>query len=93
MEKIARFLCLGLVLWLPAGRDSFQHGTVKYIGLEGGFYAIVTDRGERYDPTHLDPAFQQEGMKVRFRAQPQKNGMTIHMWGQPVQILQIERES
>lgn len=64
-------------------------GTVRYIDLEGGFYGIETDQGDKYLPQNLADEYQQDGMRVRFRAQIQEDVMTTQMWGQPVQVLNI----
>ena len=65
-------------------------GTVRYLPIEGGFWGIVSDDGNNYDPMALDPAFQKEGLRVRFEAIPEKDMMSIHMWGALVKITRIE---
>ncbi len=69
-------------------------GTIQYIDLEGGFFGIVADDGAKYLPINLDEAFQDEafqkdGMRVRFEAEP-VDVMTIYQWGTPVRLLSIE---
>lgn len=64
-------------------------GTVRYIDLEGGFYGIVADDSTRYLPNELDAAFQQDGLRVRFRAQVREGVVTMQMWGQPVRLLDV----
>ena len=66
-------------------------GTILYQDLEGGFYGLVADDGAKYDPLNLDEAFQQDSLRVRFRAQRRTDVMTIRMWGQPVEILDMAR--
>ena len=63
-------------------------GTVRYVDLEGGFYGIVTERGERYLPMNLDEEFQKDGLDLRFRARVAEGVMTTQMWGQPVEIIE-----
>lgn len=63
-------------------------GTVRYIDLEGGFYGIVADDSTRYLPDGLDASLQQDGLRVRFRAQRREDVMTAQMWGRPVRILE-----
>lgn len=65
-------------------------GTIRYMNLEGGFYLIVSDDGTRYDPLGLDPAFQREGLRVRYVVRPRPGGVTVHMVGTTVDVLQIE---
>ena len=66
-------------------------GTITFFDLEGGFYGLVADDGARYDPMNLDEAFQQDGLRVRFRARLQTGVMTIRQWGKPVEIVEIAR--
>ncbi len=65
-------------------------GTVVFVELEGGFYGIVADDGARYEPLNLPAEFQQDGLRVRFRARVLKDVASVHMWGRPVELLQIE---
>jgi len=64
-------------------------GTIRYISLEGGFFGIETEKGERYLPLNLPEKFKKDGLKVWFKAKPKK-GTTIQMWGKPVEILEIK---
>lgn len=66
-------------------------GTVQYIDLEGGFFGLVADDGSRYDPAGLPEAFQEDGLRVEFRAEPREGVMTTRMWGQIVRVIEIER--
>lgn len=65
-------------------------GTVRYIDLEGGFYGIEADSGQKLDPINLRSQFKQDGLRVRFRTRMIKDVMTIHQWGTPVEILEME---
>ena len=66
-------------------------GTVVFSELEGGFYGIVDDRGKRYDPANLESEFKSNGLRVRFRAKVLRNHVSVRMWGELVEILEIER--
>ncbi len=66
-------------------------GTIQFFDLEGGFYGLVADDGARYDPLNLDEAFQQDGLRVRFRARLRTGVLTIRQWGKPVEILEMAR--
>ncbi|PEN13101.1 hypothetical protein CRI94_10635 [Longibacter salinarum] len=83
-----------------ASQDTSQHsdntvtgtGTISFVDLEGGFYAITSDDGVKYDPTgSLEEDFQQEGLRVRFTVRPKEDVMTTRMWGTPVEVEEIER--
>ncbi len=64
-------------------------GVIKYLPLEGGFYGIETDRGEKYFPLNLKDEFKKDGLRVWFKAKPLKVS-TIQIWGKPIKVLQIK---
>jgi len=67
-------------------------GTISFVDIEGGFFAIQSDDGAKYDPTgSLDEDFQKDGLRVRFSLQPKEGVMTTRMWGTPVDVEEIER--
>jgi len=67
-------------------------GTISFVDIEGGFFAIQSDDGAKYDPTgSLDKDFQKDGLRVRFSLQPKEGVMTTRMWGTPVDVEEIER--
>ncbi|HEX6750323.1 MAG TPA: hypothetical protein VF092_23720 [Longimicrobium sp.] len=64
-------------------------GTVRWYSFEGGFFAIRGDDDVTYDPRDPLPAeFQQDGLRVRFRARILP-GMSIHQAGPVVDVEQI----
>jgi len=70
--------------WVPAG-------TVTYIDLEGGFYGIAGDDGNKYLPLNLDQQYHTDGLRVSFEYEPVKDTATIQMWGTPVNLTFIEK--
>ena len=87
----------GLMILLGALTGCFHEmdtmegtGTIRYIDLEGGFYGIETDAGQQLDPVNLRSEFRQDGLRVRFRVRMVKEVMTIHQWGSPVEVLEME---
>jgi len=75
-----------------ASRDLVsQTGTVRFIDLEGGFYGIVADNGEHYDPINLGQEFRQDGLRVRFQAKIRQDIASIRMWGKIVEIIRIAK--
>ena len=66
-------------------------GEIKYIDLEGGFYGIVADDSEHYDPTDMPSEFKEDGLRVSFIVKILENRSSIHMWGSVVKILKIEK--
>jgi len=66
-------------------------GTVKYLDFEGGFYGIIGDNGERYDPLNMAEEFQVNGLRVHFEVKILHETGTFHMWGKPVSIVNIQK--
>ncbi|WP_214020982.1 DUF333 domain-containing protein [Methanoculleus sp.] len=74
-----------------AGNTTFvaKTGTVTYIDLEGGFYGIVADDGERYLPLNLNETYRVDGMRLTFVGELALDAATIQMWGTPVEIIDV----
>lgn len=66
-------------------------GTVRWISLEGGFFAIRGDDGVTYDPVNLPTDFRDDPIRVRFRAKV-TSAVSVHMVGPIVEIVEITRE-
>ena len=66
-------------------------GKIQYIDLEGGFYGIISDDSEHYDPLNLPSAFQQDDLRVEYRLRILENQSSIHMWGIVVEVLEITK--
>jgi len=66
-------------------------GTVVWVPLEGGFFAIEDDSGQTYDPINLPREFQQSGLRVRGTALLRMDMASIHMYGKLIEILTISR--
>lgn len=67
-------------------------GTVRYITLEGGFWAVRGDDGTTYDPLGgLPQDFQQDGLRVRLDARIRTGVGSFHMVGPVVEILALRR--
>ena len=86
---VVSFLFAGCVPGSSPNQFS-TNGTVTYIDLEGGFYGIIGDNQENYDPINLPDEFQQEGLQVAFTAKYRDDLAGFHMWGRIIEILQIE---
>jgi hypothetical protein len=64
-------------------------GTVQFLSVEGGFFAIRGDDGVTYDPTNLPSGFQRAGLRVRFEARIRHDLGGIHMVGPIVDVISI----
>lgn len=73
--------------------DSYIEGTgeIKYNDFEGGFYGIVADDGEKYDPINLPIDLELDGIRVKYTLKTLENQSSIHMWGIVVEIIEIEK--
>ncbi len=66
-------------------------GKVMHVSIEGGFWGLISDEGAKYDPGTLPPSYREEGLRVRVKAKILRDVVTFRMWGQRVELLQIER--
>ncbi len=66
-------------------------GTIKYINLEGGFYGIVGDSGQKLDPVNLKDEFKKDGLRVKFVYSLKKDKMSVHQWGETVEIISVRK--
>ena len=95
--KAIVFLLLGL-LWAGARTApaktracvSFT-GTVAYKNLEGGFYAIDADDGQKYMPINLPKEFAVDGLRVQVSARPKAEMVGIQMYGILIEIVEISK--
>jgi hypothetical protein len=70
--------------------SKMQIGTVRYIPIEGGFYGIYGEHGQRLDPANLPVKFQKDSLKIRFTAVEHKDMLGIHMWGKLIEVKDVE---
>jgi len=68
-----------------------MNGIITHVELEGSFYGIISDSGERYFPINLDQQYKINNLKVRIEGKIRKDVMTMTMWGTPLEILKIEK--
>jgi hypothetical protein len=64
------------------------NGTIDHEEIENGFYGIIADNGQRYQPLVLNDTYKKEGLRVNFSAYP-ATVSTIAMWGTPVRLVTI----
>ena len=63
--------------------------TVKYIDLEGGFYGLVTEDGQKLLPTNLSKEYLEEGMVIQFQTKTIDELATIQQWGTMVELKNV----
>ena len=64
-------------------------GTVAFVNLEGGFFALQGDDGSTYTPINLPEGFRKDGLKIKALVRPRPDAMSIHMVGSLVEIVDI----
>jgi hypothetical protein len=69
--------------------DLDQVGTVRFIDVEGGCWAIETDDAT-YEPINLPAELRVDGLDVAFEATVRDDLASICMVGQIVELLRIE---
>lgn len=73
--------------------DEFEIlGTVTFKDLEGGFYAIESFDGKKYDPMNLPESFRKDGLRVKVTARPQRDVMSFRMYGEIIEVIGIEAQ-
>jgi hypothetical protein len=64
-------------------------GTVVYKNLEGGFFAIDSDDGKKYDPISLPQNYRRDGLKVKVTARLKPDAVSFHMYGPIIEVISI----
>ncbi|HEO69704.1 MAG TPA: hypothetical protein ENN80_00455, partial [Candidatus Hydrogenedentes bacterium] len=68
----------------------YLRGTVEWQDIEGGFWGIVGENGNHYDPLNLPPEFAEEGLPIAFVARLMPDMGGFHMWGTYVDLLIVD---
>ena len=85
------FLVVGLSGCIDREQIVVGTGTIQYNDFEGGFYGIVGDDGENYDPINFPSDIEEDGLRVKYTLKILENQTSIHMWGIIVEIIKIEK--
>jgi hypothetical protein len=69
-------------------------GTITHIDKKGGFYGLLWDNESgklaQLDPTNLPLEFKVDGLRVSFKARVASDQLSGHLWGLPVEILEMK---
>jgi hypothetical protein len=75
---------------VPAGAIQIN-GSVRYVTLEGGFWAVRGDDGVTYDPMNgLSRDYQRENLRVTLVAKVRNDLGGTHMVGPIIEVLSIQ---
>lgn len=75
---------------LDNSEREYYTGTVKYVSLEGGFWAIYGDNNKHYDPINLPKEFWIEGKRIQFSFRERNDLASFHMWGVIIELIEIK---
>ncbi|OQW93313.1 MAG: hypothetical protein BWK79_11810 [Beggiatoa sp. IS2] len=64
-------------------------GQVVHVPVEGGFYGIESQEGDKYLPLNLPEMFRKDALQVQVTAEKATGTFGIQMWGQYVRLLNI----
>ena len=64
--------------------------TVTFIDLEGGFFGLMTEDGEKLLPSNLPKEFLKDGTVIQFHATTLKDMQSIHQWGTLVELTDVK---
>lgn len=87
-----KFILISMLIFSSVYADdkllSFQ-GEVVFVEIEGGFYGIVDQNGQKYLPSNLPDILKQNGLKVRGNAQLKSGKLGFKQWGKMIDIIEI----
>jgi len=66
-------------------------GTIIYLDIECGFYGIIADDGEHYDPINLPSEFEVDSLRVKFKGKIRDDLFSFHMWGTLIELIYIKK--
>lgn len=68
-------------------------GTVRFMEIEGGFWAIIGDDGGKYEifDSFFPEGFQVNGLRVQFSGYRLGGRSPFHMWGKYIVLIDISK--
>ena len=72
------------------GNEARGDARIVFNDFEGGFFGFIDANGQKFDPVNLPEEFQTDGLNVTFVATVLTDQVSIHQWGQVVEIQTIE---
>jgi hypothetical protein len=62
-------------------------GIAKYQTIEGGFWSIISDDGEKLRPLMMPVQFQENNAHIECRVELYEEDFSFHMWGIAIKIV------
>jgi|GEM_PF-1397272 len=72
-----------------APAEETVRGTLRHFDLEGGFWGIVSDAGERLRVVGPAGATWRDGTRVVARVRRLPPGPSLQQWGEPVEVVNL----
>ena len=69
---------------------TWSKAKIKYFDLEGGFYGIITETGQKLLPANLSKEMRQDGAIVEVSGYFEQGMITFQQWGKPFKITSIK---
>lgn len=77
---------------IPGSEWVVANGTLKWIELEGGFWAIETDEGRKLQLiTEVCDDLREDGLRIHFEGRTRPDMGGVHMWGEYLELGSIAR--
>ena len=70
-------------------KSVYFQGEVVLVEIEGGFYGIQDQNGQKYLPSNLPDLLKQNGLKVRGTAQLKSGKLGFRQWGKPIDLIEV----
>lgn len=85
------FMLFSMVVGCDEGSENVATtGMITYLSMEGGFYGIITDNGDRYLPENLHTEFQRDSLRVYFEGVVTDRPST-QQWGRTIALSHIDK--
>ena len=88
---IVLIIVVSLVVYLNYSNKLIHTtGTITYLDFEGGFFGIIGDDNQHYDPINLPEEFESDGLRVEFTAIQREDLGSFHIWGIVIELIDIQ---
>lgn len=68
-------------------KNEIIKGNVVFVNLETGFWGIEAENGKKYRPIEMPQELQEDGLEIAFTYKSAESGISMFMWGIPIELL------
>ena len=65
-------------------------GTIQYQDISTGFWGVIDEQGRKWRPICLSEDRKVNGKKVKMKIKPLQVEASIFMWGEPMEVVEVE---